>query len=206
MVVGWDWTAKSVGKQQLRRERRRVAEQGVQLERLPLGAVSDADWAAFCRCYVATYEKRSGHAGYLNGEFFALLRATMPEQLMLVLAKREGAVVGSALFAHDDERLYGRYWGALEEVDCLHFEACLYQGIEYCIERGLRRFDPGTQGEHKLLRGFEPVYSHSFHWLAEARLRAPVAEFLAREQLANARYLMEARGVLPFRRGDGVTR
>jgi predicted N-acyltransferase len=170
------------------------------LERIPGGAASDADWAAFYQCYVATFAKRSGHAGYLNRAFFEALRARMPEQLLLVLARRDGEVVGSALFAHDATTLYGRYWGALKEVDCLHFETCLYQGIEYSIERGLRRFDPGTQGEHKLVRGFEPVRSHSYHWVADPRLCAAIADFLRRERLANDQYFTAARQALPFHR------
>jgi predicted N-acyltransferase len=194
-------TFRAARRKQVRRERRQVAAQGITLERLDGGEASAADWDAFHECYVATYAKRSGHSGYLNRAFFEQLRATMPEQLMLVLARYRGEVVGSALCAHDDETLFGRYWGALSEVDCLHFEVCFYQGIEFCIERGLRRFDPGTQGEHKLVRGFEPVRSRSCHWIADARLRGAVADFLAREKLATDDYFTAALAALPFRRG-----
>ncbi len=191
---------RSSRRKNLRRERRQVAEQGVTLERATGEGISDEAWSGFYLCYVSTYLKRSGHGGYLNREFFDLLRAWLPEQLMLVTARQDGKIVASALFLHDDHALYGRYWGALGSIHCLHFEACFYQGIEFCIERGLQVFDPGTQGEHKLLRGFEPVTTRSWHWIADRRFRAAVAEFLEHEREATDAYGERSREFLPFRR------
>lgn len=196
-------TFKASRRKNLKRERRRVAEQGVSLERIEGPAIGDRDWDGFYRCYVDTYLKRSGHTGYLTRGFFEQLRANLAEQLLLVVARREGRLIAAALCLHDRDTLYGRYWGALEEVRCLHFEACFYQGIEYCIERGLQRFDPGTQGEHKLLRGFEPVATSSWHWIADARFRSAIEAFLSQERRATERYGEQAENYLPYRRGPG---
>ena len=149
-----------------------------------------------------TYRKRSGHDGYLNGDFFDRLRETMSGNLMLVVARREGEVVACSLFLFDANRLYGRYWGALQDISCLHFEACFYQGIEFCIEHGLKEFDPGTQGEHKLMRGFEPVKSASYHWIADSRFRFAIAEFLDHEKRGTDQYRQQAEAYLPYRRDD----
>jgi predicted N-acyltransferase len=191
---------RSKRRKNVRKERRRVAAQDVQLERQVGRAISDADWAAFYRCYVSTFLKRSGHGGYLTREFFTLLRERMPEQLMLVVARREEQVIAGALFLFDEERLYGRWWGALGHVDCLHFETCFYQGIEFAIERKLSVFDPGTQGEHKLLRGFEPVTTRSLHYIRDPRFRAAIADFLERERDHVEAYGENAAELLPFRR------
>jgi predicted N-acyltransferase len=195
-------TLRSSRRKNLNRERRLIREAGVSLQRKCGAEISDAEWRGFYRCYTATYQKRSGHDGYLNREFFDLLRQTMAEQLMLVVARRTDRIVACSLFLHDSRCLYGRYWGALEDVSCLHFEACFYQGIEFCIERGIDEFDPGTQGEHKLMRGFEPVRSASFHWIADQRFRAAIAEFLRHEKRGVDQYQQAAEGYLPFRKND----
>lgn len=191
---------RSKRRKNVRKERRRVAAQDVHLERQVGNEISDADWNAFYRCYVSTFLKRSGHGGYLTREFFTLLRERLPDQLMLVVARREGQVIAGALFLFDEARLYGRWWGALGHVDCLHFETCFYQGIEFAIERGLSVFDPGTQGEHKLLRGFEPVTTRSLHYIRDPRFRAAIADFLDRERDHVAAYGENAAELLPFRR------
>ena len=185
----------------MRRERRRVAEQGVAIRCLAGGQIGAAELALFHRCYRHTYQRLSGHGGYLSREFFQALCASMPGQLVLLVASRNGRDIASALCLRDDHSLYGRYWGALEEVDGLHFELCYYQGIDYCLREGLRHFDPGTQGEHKIARGFEPVETHSLHWLAEPRLRGPVAEFLREEREAVLERMACAAERLPFARG-----
>ncbi len=123
-----------------------------------------------------------GQPPYLNEDFFLRLRDTMPESLLLVLAEQNGAPVAAALNLCDDTRLYGRWWGELEHVPLLHFEACYYQGIEHCIERGLEVFEGGAQGEHKQARGFDPVVTRSAHWLRDARFSDAVARWLARER------------------------
>jgi predicted N-acyltransferase len=193
---------RSSRRKNIRRERRRVQAQGVALERLTGAQISSAHWDEFYRCYCATYEKRSGHSGYLNRAFFDQLLQSMRENLLLVSARRADGLVGSALFLFDEQRLYGRYWGAVEPVDCLHFEACFYQGIEFCIERGLQVFDPGTQGEHKLMRGFEPVRTVSYHWLADQRFQAALAGWLRQESRGVSSYEESAREFLPFKRGS----
>lgn len=193
-------TFRSSRRKNLRRERRLVAEQGVVLERRTGAAISDEDWSGFYRCYCSTYQKRSGHSGYLTRDFFGRLLAGMRDQLLLVVARRDGAIVASSLFLFDGGTLYGRYWGALEDVHCLHFEACFYQGIEFCIENGIGKFDPGTQGEHKLMRGFEPVATTSWHWLADTRFQGALREFLAREERGTEAYQELAAGFLPYRK------
>jgi predicted N-acyltransferase len=104
------------------------------------------------------------------------------------------------MFLFDRQNLYGRYWGALEEIPFLHFEACLYQGIDFCIEQGLAEFDPGTQGEHKLMRGFEPVKSSSWHWIADLRFRNAIEDFLRLEKTGNNQYQERAAEFLPYRK------
>ncbi|MBT8062125.1 MAG: N-acetyltransferase [Xanthomonadales bacterium] len=186
----------------LRRERNSLAGLACVTERKTGAQITAADWEHFYQCYCHTYRKRSGHSGYLNREFFDALLRRMPEQLMLVVARRESVAVASALFLFDKECLYGRYWGALESLRNLHFECCFYQGMDFCIEQGIARFDPGTQGEHKLLRGFEPVTTRSWHWLADARFREAVGQFLAREKMSVDAYTREVSEYLPFRRHD----
>lgn len=184
----------------LKKERRRVREAGVRLRRVAGRDITDAEWDGFYRCYRHTYLQRSGHDGYLDRDFFRRLRRAMPESLVLVVAERDDRFLASALFLRDSSRLYGRYWGALERVDCLHFECCFYQGIEYCIEQGLQSFDPGTQGEHKLLRGFEPTTTVSLHWLADPRFHAAVGDYLDQERRSVREYARQAEAVLPFHR------
>lgn len=183
----------------LRKERRTVAEQGLTLERLRGDQVSPELWRFFFHCYQITYAKRSGHGGYLPERFFSQLAQTMPEQLVLVVARHQGEPVAAALNFRGDNTLYGRYWGCVREYDFLHFEACYYQGIEYCIEQGLARFDPGAQGEHKIQRGFEPILTYSNHWLADPAFARAVDDFLDRERDHIAAYLSEARELLPFK-------
>lgn len=196
-------TLKSSRRKNLKKERGRVRAAGVRLRRINGPQIDESDWEGFYQCYRATYLKRSGHAGYLNREFFGQLRRTMSDSLVLVVAERSGALLASSLFLADRQRLYGRYWGALEEVDCLHFECCLYQGIELCIERGIETFDPGTQGEHKLLRGFEPVETASVHWIADPRFRAAIGDYLEHERVGVRAYRKQAKSLLPFRGRSG---
>ncbi|XKE44696.1 GNAT family N-acetyltransferase [Halomonas organivorans] len=182
----------------IRRERRRVAEQGLTLHRLEGEAISEADLAHFYRCYQITYLER-GRQGYLNEAFFARLRRALAESLVLVQARLEGTPVAAALCLQGRHTLYGRYWGSEIEADGLHFEACYYQGIEHCLARGLTRFDPGTQGEHKLTRGFAPRRLTSLHHIADPRLRAGVARFCAEETAHVEAYIAAAEQALPFR-------
>ncbi|QIB65574.1 GNAT family N-acetyltransferase [Kineobactrum salinum] len=185
----------------LRRERDRVRQQGLSLRTLRGAQISPEHWHQFHHFYQLTYAKRSGHGGYLTREFFTETAPTLGEQVIMVLAEQGARAVAAALYFRSGDTLYGRYWGCIEEFDCLHFEACYYQGIEYCIAEGLQRFDPGAQGEHKIQRGFRPVATCSSHWIADPQLAAAVSDFTRREQPHNEAYLNEATTLLPFRRG-----
>jgi predicted N-acyltransferase len=183
----------------LKKERRRVEEQGLSLQTREGDEISAADWEHFYRFYQLTYAKRSGHGGYLNREFFTETAAAMGQQVVMVLAYLEGHPVAGALYFRSSDTLYGRYWGAEQEFDCLHFEACYYQGIEYCIANKLQRFDPGAQGEHKIQRGFRPVKTYSNHWIADPQLSSAVADFTRRERPEIDNYMARAEKLLPFR-------
>ena len=185
-------------RKKIRAERRKVADAGVRLRRLHGRDIGAAHWAFFARCYRATYAAHQS-TPYLNLEFFERIGAALPQHLVLVLAERGGRPVASSLLVHDDERLYGRYWGAIEPVPCLHFEACYYQAIEAAIELGLRFVEGGAGGEHKVSRGFEPVPTVSAHWLAEPAFAQAVERFLRREGAAVDTYLDELRERLPYR-------
>ena len=188
----------------LRKERRRIQEQGIQVERRRGAEIQPDDWALFYRCYASTYLKR-GQMPYLNEAFFATVAEQQGEQLMMVLARDDNtrAPIAAALYFFDDTQLYGRYWGCLQERDCLHFEMCYYQGIEFAIEQQLQEFDPGVQGEHKILRGFEPVITWSMHHLREPAFQRAIGDFCEEEAQHVLRYQDEARTLLPFRR-DGL--
>lgn len=189
----------------VRRERRRVGEQGLRLERIPGSAAKEQHWWHMYCFYRQTCSVR-GHPGYLNEEFFLRLGEEMAENTLLILARGpDGSEdwAGGALCFYDHDNLYGRYWGALRDYDCLHFETCYYQGIEFCIEQGLHRFDPGAQGEHKIRRGFEPVLIRSAHWVSEQRLTSAVQDFCKREDAALRAYGEQCRRALPFRSADG---
>ncbi len=185
-------------RKKIRAERRKVAEAGVRLRRLRSREIGAAQWAFFTRCYRATYAAH-GATPYLNQEFFERIGATLPEHLVLVLAERDGRPIASSLLVHDDQRLYGRYWGALEPVPCLHFEACYYQAIEAAIESKLPVVEGGAQGEHKVSRGFEPVPTVSAHWLAEPAFAQAIDRFLQREDAVVGAYLDELRERSPYR-------
>jgi len=183
----------------LRRERQRVRDQGISLETLVGDEIQSQHWRKFYDFYRMTYAKRSGHGGYLSREFFLETAPAMGDQVVLTMAQRESRWVAGALYFRSRDTLYGRYWGCVEELDCLHFEACYYQGIEFCIREGISRFDPGAQGEHKIQRGFEPVVTRSNHWIVEPQLRAAIADFARREAQHSNRYLEQTRELLPFR-------
>ena len=183
----------------LRRERRRVSEQGITLQTLTGETAEPAHWEQFYDFYQMTYAKRSGHGGYLSGEFFTEVVPALGRQAILVLAHHEGAAVAGALYFRSADTLFGRYWGCLREFDMLHFEACYYQGIDYCIREGIARFDPGAQGEHKIQRGFRPVITRSNHWIADPGLSSAIGDFTRREARHTEAYRAEASQLLPFR-------
>jgi uncharacterized protein len=183
----------------LRKERASVALQGVEMEVWEGRNISQELWHDFYDFYQMTYAKRSGHGGYLPPQFFERIAKSMPNSIVLVMAKREGEYIAGALNFKSSKALYGRYWGCTEEVDNLHFEACYYQGIDYCIEHRLQCFDPGVQGEHKIQRGFRPTYTYSNHWLCETGFHQPVMEFIRQESAMLAEYFAETEACLPFK-------
>ena len=192
-------TFNSRKRKSLRRERRRVEEQGISMQVLEGDAITPAHWERFHLFYQMTYAKRSGHSGYLNREFFLELQHSIPEHCVMVMAVQDGREVAGALYFRSSDTLYGRYWGCEQELDCLHFEACYYQGIEYCIRHGLKRFDPGAQGEHKIQRGFTPVKTWSSHWIADPGFADAIADFTRRENEHTDQYIASASDYLPFK-------
>ncbi|MGE0357878.1 MAG: GNAT family N-acetyltransferase [Burkholderiales bacterium] len=186
-------------RKKIRQERRKVAESGVVIRRATGHEASEADWDFFADCYRRTYRAHRS-TPYLTREFFGLLARRMPGGVLLVIAEREGRRVAAALDLFSPCALYGRYWGAVEFVPGLHFEACYYQAIEFAIERGIGRVEGGAQGEHKHARGFLPEKTRSFHWLAHPAFARAVDDFLAREGAGVAGYVDELNERSPFRK------
>jgi predicted N-acyltransferase len=182
----------------IRQERRRVRDAGVSLRRLEGPAIEKRHWEFFNRCYRHTYAAH-GSSPYLNLEFFLRAGAALAEHTVMILAERGGTAIAAALLFADATALYGRYWGALEYVPLLHFECCYYQPIEHAIAKGLRTFEGGAQGEHKLFRGLLPVETLSAHWLAHPRFAQAVEQFLEREGTGVSRYVNELCEHSPFK-------
>jgi predicted N-acyltransferase len=191
----------SAKRKKIRQERRRVSEAGVSFRRRAGREIRDEDWAFFTRCYDATYRAHRS-TPYLNLAFFRRLGAALPEHTLLVVAEREGRPIAAALNLYTEATLWGRYWGCVAEVPMLHFETCYYQALEFCIERGIRAFEGGAQGEHKLARGFLPVQTVSAHWLRHPRFADAVEKFLERETSGIGSYVDELGEHSPFRRAD----
>ena len=164
----------------IRRERRRVAESGVTITRVNGAEMTDADWRQFYAFYLDTIDAH-GAMPYLNLEFFRHLGQTMADDCFVIFAENKGRTVAGALFLQGADTLYGRYWGCAADFHSLHFELCYYQAIEYCINNGLRRFEAGAQGHHKLARGLEATPTWSAHWIADPGFRRAIAGFLEAE-------------------------
>lgn len=182
----------------IKRERRLVAESGIVLERLPGNEVSAAQWAEFYAHYLSTFHQY-GNLPALTREFFFEIARIMGDEILLVIARRNGRIIASAYFLVGRSALYGRYWGCSEEAPGLHFETCYYQGIEYCIENRLARFEPGAQGEHKISRGFLPTRTWSGHWIRDPRFKAAIAGFLQQENIQIDRYIDHLNRHSPYR-------
>ena len=185
-------------RKQMRKEREQVAGQGFDFQWFEGHELDEAHWDFVYACYANTYAVRS-QSPYLTRTFFSLLAERMPEAIRVVLAKQGGRPVAMAFSLVGGDSFYGRYWGCLAEFDRLHFETCFYQGMEYAIAQGLQRFDAGAQGEHKLIRGFEPVLTRSWHYLRHPGLNAAVKDFLQQERSGIRAYAEEARDALPYR-------
>jgi predicted N-acyltransferase len=163
-----------------KRERRRVAEAGIEFDTRHGGDMTDALWEAIYGFYADTFY-RHGHDPYLNLSFFKRVAAALPDSIMIKIARIGTTPIAAAIFFVGADALYGRYWGAGGNYHSLHFETCYYQGIEYCIEKKLQRFEPGTQGEHKVPRGFVPTLTRSAHYIADPRFAAAIRDFARRE-------------------------
>jgi uncharacterized protein len=187
-------------RKKIRQERRKVAEAGVVFRHARGAEISQQDWDFFYRCYERTYLEH-GNAPYLTRDFFRRMASTMPENWLLFIAERNGKPIGSSLIGIGARVAYGRYWGALERVDCLHFEACYYQPLAWCIANGFSTFEGGAQGEHKMARALMPVKTTSAHWLAHPAFADAVEQFLRREGRGIESYMEHLEARSPFRHG-----
>ena len=197
-------------RKKIRQERRKVADAGVSFRWSRGADISAADWDFFYRCYARTYREH-GNAPYLTRDFFQRMANTLPDAWLLFVAERAGKPIATSLIAlsanaaknadHSEVPLaaYGRYWGALERVDCLHFEACYYQPLQWCIDNGFTRFEGGAQGEHKMARALMPVKTTSAHWLAHPSFADAVERFLEREDEGIDNYMGHLGERSPFK-------
>jgi predicted N-acyltransferase len=187
-------------RKKIQQERRRVNDAGVSFTAHQGTQISQEDWDFFYRCYALTY--RAHHSSpYLTRDFFVRMADAMPEHWLLFVAWKDGKRIASSLIAIDPKRgnAFGRYWGATEHISCLHFEACYYQPLAWCIAQGYQRFEGGAQGEHKMARGLLPVQTWSAHWLAHPQFAQAVADFLEREGTGVESYLDELNERRPFK-------
>ncbi|MGA2189476.1 MAG: peptidogalycan biosysnthesis protein [Steroidobacteraceae bacterium] len=182
-----------------KRERRRVAEAGIHFDTRLGGDMDESLWRTVYEFYADTFY-RHGHEPYLNLDFFTRIAATMPDQLMLKIARHGATPIAVAIFFVGEDALFGRYWGAGGNFHSLHFETCYYQGIEYCIEHGLLRFEPGTQGEHKVPRGFVPTLTGSAHDIVDVRFSAAIRDFALREARGVDHYAAAVNEHVPYHR------
>tara|TARA_B100000959_G_scaffold285587_1_gene360825 strand:- start:1348 stop:2526 length:1179 start_codon:yes stop_codon:yes gene_type:complete len=183
----------------IRKERKHVSEQGITFRRTEGADISEQQWADFFLVYQSTYMMR-GMQGYLELEFFLAIAEIMPEQLVMINAVQDNRDIAAALFFKNDTTLFGRYWGSRRDHQFLHFETCYYQGQEYAIEHQLKSFDSGAQGEHKIQRGFEPIITHSNHWIANQAFTEAITNFLNEERAHIKHYQEEAASLLPYKK------
>ncbi len=182
-------------RKKIRQERHKVNQAGVVFKTIEGRHMVQEDWEFFYRCYSQTYYEH-GNAPYLSREFFEAQASLMPDNWLLFKAQQGGEDIACSLIGlerepstHRPKVAYGRYWGALKRVDCLHFEACYYQPLSWCIEHGVDRFEGGAQGEHKMARALLPVATQSAHWLAHPSFASAVENFLQREGEGVSEYL-----------------
>ncbi|GMR16540.1 MAG: GNAT family N-acetyltransferase [Gammaproteobacteria bacterium] len=186
-------------RKQIKRERRIVREQNIKFEILNGFTATDFHWDVYHRFYENTFERKSGMPT-LSKNFFKEIARTMPDNIVLVLAKYQDEYVASAFNLQGTDTLYGRHWGCSEEFDNLHFEACYYQGLEYCINNGLKHFEPGAQGEHKIARGFMPTPTWSAHWIAHPQFSQSISNFLSHEKQGMLHYIEKLNEHSPFKK------
>lgn len=182
----------------IRQERKRVENSPVSLRLLDGNSASEKDWEDFAIFYTRTFEEKWG-TPTLNEGFFKQIGKTMPNNIFLVMADIDEQCIAGSLMFRSEHTLYGRHWGAIEHIDQLHFEACYYQGIEYCIKHGLQTFEPGAQGEHKIARGFVPTLTRSSHWMTENPFQPSIESFVRHEQAAIAEYIQSCQEKTPYK-------
>jgi predicted N-acyltransferase len=191
-------TFSSRKRKKVRQDRRRVADAGISFRHLQGKELDAATWRVVYQLISITFLRR-GSMPYFNLQFFETISATIPENLLVVLAEQDGKAIAAAIFFVSPSTLYGRYWGSDAHYDALHFETCYYQGIEYCIANGQRRFEPGTQGEHKVARGFTPVQTYSAHWLQHPEFFSAIGQYLDEEARHVDRYIETIDDSSPYR-------
>jgi predicted N-acyltransferase len=190
-------------RKKIQQERRRVAEQGVTFSAHLGSEITETLWNYFYSCYQLTYQAHHS-TPYLTRDFFSAMAVHMAQNWLMFVAWRGGEPVACSLIAVDPQRkaAWGRYWGCTEQVSCLHFDACYYQPLAWCLANGYERFEGGAQGEHKMARGLLPVQTASAHWLRDTRFAQAVATFLASEGAGMDQYVDELRERNPFKTGD----
>ena len=182
----------------IRAERRKVYDAGIVMRQVMGRDATEADWRFFKRCYDQTYREHYS-TPYLNLDFFLRIGATMPDNILLVIAERDSQPIAASLLIYDKNALYGRYWGCIEQHACLHFETAYYQPLAFCIEHGIAAFEGGAQGEHKMARGFLPQSTWSAHWLAHPAFSDAVERFLRQEGRGMSAYMDELNERSPFK-------
>jgi uncharacterized protein len=192
-------------RKKIRQERQKVQQAGVVFKAIEGQEMTTSDWDFFYRCYSQTYHEH-GNAPYISREFFDSQAQEMPENWLLFKAQQGEEDMACSLIGLQRDPVtkaplvaYGRYWGALKRVDCLHFEACYYQPLSWCIERGVERFEGGAQGEHKMARALLPVSTQSAHWLAHPSFASAVEHFLEREGEGVQAYLEHLKSRNPLK-------
>jgi len=192
-------TLKSKKRKNIRHERLQVAKAGVRFERKTGGELAGEDIRFMHDCYCRTFHEH-GNLPALSLDCFEMLVATMPESILAVIASMDDEPLAMSLYFKGDDTLYGRYWGTRQDLPGLHFETAYYQGIEYCIEHGLKRFESGAQGEHKIARGFEPVATSSYHHIRHPGFRDAISDYLANEMEWLDDYRSQVNQHMPFRK------
>ena len=185
-------------RKKVRQDRRRVVDAGITFRRMHGRDLDEAAWRLVYRLISITFMRR-GSMPYFDLGFFTSIGASLPDNILVVFAEQNGKEIAAAVFYESSRVLYGRYWGSDGYYDALHFETCYYQGIEYCIETGKHVFEPGTQGEHKIARGFTPVETYSAHWLRQPEFFAAIGDYVDEESRHVERYMQAVDEHSPYR-------
>ena len=189
-------------RKKVRQDRRRVCDAGITFRRMHGRDLDEAAWRLVYRLISITFMRR-GSMPYFDLGFFTSISASLPDNILVVFAEQNGTPIAAAVFYESPHVLYGRYWGSDGYYDALHFETCYYQGIEYCIDTGKRVFEPGTQGEHKIARGFTPVETFSAHWLRHPEFFAAIGDYVDEESRHIDRYMQSVDDHSPYRNDSG---